>query len=324
MLRLSVQLSVAHPAARARSAAWVWLLFGALMLLALAVRYALRIPWVTTQLEKHQGGAIEAHCLAVARATSANAAAAPDDSCVDEFLQDRTRTRTPAPAPTPAPTPDPDPDPTPTPTRTAASTPTPAPTPGPRPLPLPLPVQDVGLGGGFPGYGHLPAELLANALLVALAARGHRNCAAFHAHSRAAAAVVATPTTPTTTAPAATTTTPTTPTTPTTGGDAPSGAAVATTASAAAAAVATTALTTVAAAPPNAADAADEAATTRRQAWYAERRRASAGSRALRLRRAPLPALLLVLLEPLATLSVFVGCLASALSACDAIGVSRE
>ena len=42
---------------------------------------------VTTQLERHQGGAIEAHCLTVARATSANAAATPDDSCVDEFLQ---------------------------------------------------------------------------------------------------------------------------------------------------------------------------------------------------------------------------------------------
>ena len=47
VLRLSFQLSVAHPAVRARSAAWVWNLFGALMLLALAMRYGLRIPWVT-------------------------------------------------------------------------------------------------------------------------------------------------------------------------------------------------------------------------------------------------------------------------------------
>ena len=49
----------------------------------------------------------------------------------------------------------------------------------------------MGLGGGFAGYGHLPVELLANALLVALAARGYRSCAAFHAHSRASAAAAA-------------------------------------------------------------------------------------------------------------------------------------
>ena len=88
VLRLSIQLSVAHPAVRARSAAWVWILFGALMLLALAARYGLRIPWVTTQLVRGgaQGGAIETHCRTVA---SRSGAAAPDASCVDEFLQDR-------------------------------------------------------------------------------------------------------------------------------------------------------------------------------------------------------------------------------------------
>ena len=78
------------------------------------------------------GGAIETHCLTVARATASGTA-----SCIDEFL------------------------------------------------------QDVGLGGGFAGYGHLPAELFANALLVALAARGWRSCDNFYEKSRDADAAAA-------------------------------------------------------------------------------------------------------------------------------------
>ena len=215
VLRLSIQLSVAHPAVRARSAAWVWILFGALMLLALAARYGLRIPWVTTQLVRGgaQGGAIETHCRTVA---SRSGAAAPDASCVDEFLQVIYNIGV-----------------------------------DPRPnaggltlpwrggltlrLPLPLtPMQDVGLGGGFAGYGHLPVELLANALLVALAARGYRSCAAFHAHSRAsAAAATAATTTAFTTAFSGDK--PSDAASATTGGDKPSDAASAAAASAAAA-----------------------------------------------------------------------------------------
>ena len=83
------------------------------------------------------GGAIETHCLTVARATASGTAAAADASCIDEFL------------------------------------------------------QDVGLGGGFAGYGHLPAELFANALLVALAARGWRSCDNFYENSRDADAAAA-------------------------------------------------------------------------------------------------------------------------------------
>ena len=52
-------------------------------------------------------------------------------------------------------------------------------------------LQDVGLGGGFAGYGHLPAELFANALLVALAARGWRSCDNFYENSRDADAAAA-------------------------------------------------------------------------------------------------------------------------------------
>ena len=168
----------------------------------------------------------------------------------------------------------------------------------------------MGLGGGFAGYGHLPAELLANALLVALAARGYRSCAAFHAQSRASAAAVAA-----TTAAAAAAATAAAATITTTGGDAPSDAA---SAAAAASASAAAALIAVAAAPR---DAAHEA--TRRQVWYVARR-ASVDPSALSPRRAALPSLLLALAEPLVTLSVFVGCLASALSSCDAIGVSSK
>ena len=183
----------------------------------------------------------------------------------------------------------------------------------------------MGLGGGFAGYGHLPAELLANALLVALAARGYRSCAAFHAQSRASAAAVAA-----TTAAAAAAATAATITITTTGGDASSDAASATaaasaasaaaaaSAASAASAAAAAALIAVAAAPR---DAAREA--TRRQVWYVARR-TSVGTSALSPRRAALPSLLLALAEPLVTLSVFVGCLASALSSCDAIGVSRK
>ena len=174
----------------------------------------------------------------------------------------------------------------------------------------------MGLGGGFAGYGHLPAELLANALLVALAARGYRSCAAFHAQSRASAAAVAA-----TTAAAAAAATAATITITTTGGDASSDAASATaaaSAASAASAAAAAALIAVAAAPR---DAAREA--TRRQLWYVARR-TSVGTSALSPRRAALPSLLLALAEPLVTLSVFVGCLASALSSCDAIGVSRK
>ena len=174
----------------------------------------------------------------------------------------------------------------------------------------------MGLGGGFAGYGHLPAELLANALLVALAARGYRSCAAFHAQSRASAAAAAA-----TTAAAAAAATAATITITTTGGDASSDAASATaaaSAASAASAAAAAALIAVAAAPR---DAAREA--TRRQLWYVARR-TSVGTSALSPRRAALPSLLLALAEPLVTLSVFVGCLASALSSCDAIGVSRK
>ena len=184
----------------------------------------------------------------------------------------------------------------------------------------------MGLGGGFAGYGHLPAELLANALLVALAARGYRSCAAFHAQSRASAAAAAA----TTAAAAATAATAATATITITGGDASSDAASATaaasaasaaaaaSAASAASAAAAAALIAVAAAPR---DAAREA--TRRQLWYVARR-TSVGTSALSPRRAALPSLLLALAEPLVTLSVFVGCLASALSSCDAIGVSRK
>ena len=40
-------------------------------------------------LARQQGGAIETHCLTVARATASGVAAGltADDSCVDEFLQ---------------------------------------------------------------------------------------------------------------------------------------------------------------------------------------------------------------------------------------------
>ena len=49
----------------------------------------------------------------------------------------------------------------------------------------------MGLGGGFAGYAHLPAELFANALLVALAARGWRSCDNFYENSRDADAAAA-------------------------------------------------------------------------------------------------------------------------------------
>ena len=47
------------------------------------------------------------------------------------------------------------------------------------------------LGGGFAGYSHLPAELFANALLVALAARGWRRWHSFYEKSRDADAAAA-------------------------------------------------------------------------------------------------------------------------------------
>ena len=65
------------------------------------------------------------------------------------------------------------------------------------------------------------------------------------------------------------------------------------------------------------------ALTLPRQAWYAARRASSTiatTTTSLSPRRAALPSLLLKLMEPVVTLSVFAGCLASALSSCDAIG----
>ena len=132
VLRLSVQLSVASAAVRARRMGWLWLFFGSAMLVALLVRYVLRIPHVAQQLQQLTDD-IEDNCQSRLSAIS-SATTNSTSTCVDEFL------------------------------------------------------QDVGLGGGFPGYNHLAAELFINALLVALAAVGYRVCFAFHTTATAAAA----------------------------------------------------------------------------------------------------------------------------------------